>query len=264
MSDSAGSGRKRKIATITAVAAVALGVTACAGTPTGTGSSGQASLSAQHQRAAAVMPSAEAVVTPVTASMPPAMASRTPRQGATPGPGSRPAKSPESSTGYAPSSPAAGRAPSASSVPSTGAAASTGAVPSTAAAASTGAAPSAPATSGASNQTLSVSRGCAAQLTVQTLQQFSCPFTLSGGTPDILYAVDLYVNGNLSLEAGTTPEGLDFTDTDDDTVFTIDGAPEQWGTFAFTVTFYAGSTSASANFTLIVPEPPASQRLPGT
>jgi hypothetical protein len=254
MRDSAGSGRKQRIAAGTAVAAVALGMTACAGTPTGTGSSDQASLSAQHQQAAAVMPSAQAVVTPVTASMPPAMASRTPRHGATPGPGSRPAKSP----GYAPSSPAAAQAPSASSVPSTTAAASTSA------AASTGAAPSAPATSGASDQALSVSRGCAAQLTVQTLQQFSCPFTLSGGTPDILYAVDLYVNGNLSLEAGTTPEGLNFTDTDDDKVFTIGGAPEQWGTFAFTVTFYAGSTSASANFTLIVPEPPASQRLPGT
>jgi hypothetical protein len=71
--------------------------------------------------------------------------------------------------------------------------------------------------------------------------------------------VDLYVNGNLALEAGSTPEGLNFTDTDDDKVFTIEGAPEQWGTFAFTVTFYSGSTSASANFTLVVPEPPASQ-----
>jgi hypothetical protein len=242
MRDSAGSGLKQKIAAVTAVAAVALGMTACAGAPTGTGSSDQASLSAQRQRAAAVMPSAEAVVTPVTASMPPAMASRTPRHGAAPGPGSRPAKSSASSTGYAPSSPA----PSASS------------------AASTGAAPSALATSGAANQGLSVSRGCAAELTVQTLQQFSCPFTLSGGSPDILYAVDLYVNGNLALEAGSTPEGLDFTGSDDDKVFTIGGAPEQWGTFAFTVTFYAGSTSASANFTLIVPEPPASQQLPGT
>jgi hypothetical protein len=250
MSDSAGSGRKQKIASITAVtavAAVALGVTACART-----SNGQASLSAQHQRAAAVMSSAEAVVTPVTASMPPATASKEPRQSATPGPRSSPAKSPESSIGYAPSSPAAGQAPPDPSVPSTRAAASTGA------------APSESATSGASNQTLSVSRGCAAQLTVQTLQQFSCPFTLSGGTPDVLYAVDLYVNGSLALEAGSTPEGLDFTDTDDDKVFTIEGAPEQWGTFAFTVTFYSGSTSASANFTLIVPEPPASQRLPGT
>ena len=252
MRDSAGSGLKQKIAAVTAVAAVALGMTACAGAPTGTGSSDQASLSAQRQRAAAVMPSAEAVVSPVTASMPPAMASRTPRHGAAPGPGSRPAKSSASSTGYAPSSPA----PSASS------AASTEAVPSTAA--STGAAPSALATSGAANQGLSVSRGCAAELTVQTLQQFSCPFTLSGGSPDILYAVDLYVNGNLALEAGSTPEGLDFTGSDDDKVFTIGGAPEQWGTFAFTVTFYAGSTSASANFTLIVPEPPASQQLPGT
>lgn len=256
MSDSAGSGRKQKIATITtvtAVAGVALGATACGGT-----SNGQASLSAQHQRAAAVMSSAEAVVTPVAASMPPAMASRAARHSATSGPGSRPAKSPESSIGHMPSSPAAGQAPSDPSVPSTRAAASTGA------AASAGAAPSEPATSGASNQTMSVSRGCAAQLTVQTLQQFSCPFTLSGGSPDVLYAVDLYVNGSLALEAGSTPEGLDFTDTDDDKVFTIEGAPQQWGTFAFTVTFYSGNTSASANFTLIVPEPPASQRLPGT
>jgi hypothetical protein len=250
MSDGAGSGRKQKIATITevtAVAAVALGVTACAGTP-----SDQAGLSAQHQRAAAVMSSAEAVVTPVTALMPTAMASKAPRKSATPGPRSSPVKSPESSIGYAPSSPAAGQAPSAPSVPSTGAAASTWA------------APSESATSGASNQTLSVSRGCAAQLTVQTLQQFSCPFTMKGGTPDVLYAVDLFINGSLALEAGTLPAGLETTDTDDDTVFTIEGEPEQWGTFAFTVTFYSGSTSASANFTLIVPEPPASQRLPGT
>jgi hypothetical protein len=235
MSGSAGSGRKQKIATITAVtaaAAVALGVTACAGTP-----SDQAGLSARHQRAAAVMSSPEAVVTPVTASMPPTMASTAPRQSATPGLGN---------------SPAEGQAPPAPSVPSTGAAASRGA------------APSESATSGASNQTLSVSRGCAAQLTVQTLQQFSCPFTMSGGTPDVLYAVDLFINGSLALEAGTLPAGLETTDTDDDTVFTIEGQPEQWGTFAFRVTFYSGSTSASANFTLIVREPPASQRLPGT
>jgi len=87
---------------------------------------------------------------------------------------------------------------------------------------------------------------------------------MKGGTPDVLYAVDLFINGSLALEAGTLPAGLETTDTDDDTVFTIEGEPEQWGTFAFTVTFYSGSTSASANFTLIVPEPPASQRLPGT
>jgi hypothetical protein len=101
-------------------------------------------------------------------------------------------------------------------------------------------------------------------MTVQVLQQFSCPFTLSGGTPDILYPVDLFVNGQLALTAGSTPQGLVFTDTNNDTVFTIGGQPQQWGTFAFTVTFYSGRTSASANFTLIVPEPPASQRMPGT
>ena len=101
-------------------------------------------------------------------------------------------------------------------------------------------------------------------MTVQVLQQFSCPFTLSGGTPDLLYGVDLFVNGQLAGIVGSTPLGLVFTETNDDTVYTIGGEPQQWGTFAFTVTFYAGRTSASANFTLIVPEPPASQRMPGT
>jgi hypothetical protein len=101
-------------------------------------------------------------------------------------------------------------------------------------------------------------------MTVQVLQQFSCPFTLSGGTPDILYSVDLFINGQLADTDDSIPLGLVFTDTNDDTVYTIGGKPEQWGTFAFTVTFYAGRTSASANFTLTVPEPPASQRMPGT
>jgi hypothetical protein len=101
-------------------------------------------------------------------------------------------------------------------------------------------------------------------MTVQAEQQFSCSFTRSGGTPDILYAVDLFINGQLALTAGSTPPGLVFTETNDDTVYTMSGEPQQWGTFAFTVTFYSGRTSASANFTLIVPEPPASQRLPAT
>lgn len=87
---------------------------------------------------------------------------------------------------------------------------------------------------------------------------------MSGQTPDRLYSVDLFVNGELALTAGSTPPGLTFTDTDDDTVFTIEGKPEQRGTFAFTVEFTDNVNSASANFTLVVPEPPASQRLPET
>jgi hypothetical protein len=74
--------------------------------------------------------------------------------------------------------------------------------------------------------------------------------------------VNLFINGNLAAEVGTLPLGLETTDTDGDTVYTIEGKPEQWGGFAFTVEFYSGTTSASANFTLVVPQPPASSLMP--
>jgi len=262
--DAAGIGRKRRIATATGAAAVlaaALAATACAATPTG--NSTQASLNGSAQQIVAASPSggtpsADAPMTTATASMPPAMRSKAPSHSAAPNPGHR-AKSSGPATWPASSGPATSSAGSpAPSAPATWAAPSTP-PPS---APSTGAAPSQPAVSGSPNQALSVSRDCAAQMTVQVEQQFSCSFTRSGGDPDILYAVNLFVNGQLSLTAGSTPAGLVFTGTNDDQVFTIGGKPQQWGTFAFTVQDYAGTTSASANFTLIVPEPPASQRLP--
>lgn len=255
-----------------AVVVVALGVTACGVAPSG---STQASLSGQGRQDAAGLPSAMASMTPTTASMRSAMAAQSSQRSAAASPGTSRPKSSGPSALSAPSSQAASRvkspipyAPSTGAAPSVGSTPSvpsTGAAPSTEAAPSTGAASSAssaPATSGSSNQALSVSRGCAAQLTVPTLQQFSCPFTMSGGTPDVSYAVDLFINGSLALEAGTLPAGLETTDTANDTVYTIEGKPEQWGTFAFTVTFYSGQTSASANFTLIVPQPPASSMMP--
>jgi hypothetical protein len=80
----------------------------------------------------------------------------------------------------------------------------------------------------------------------------SCSFTKAGGNPDYLYSVNLYVNGNLALEAGSTPEGLTFTDTNNDTVYTIGGKPETPGTYNLTVEFYAGTDTASASLTLVV------------
>jgi len=101
-------------------------------------------------------------------------------------------------------------------------------------------------------------------MTVSVEQEFSCSFTRSGGDTQYLFETDLYVNGQLSLTAGSTPAGLVFSGTNDDQVFTIGGKPQQWGTFTFTVKEWnvSPSDAASANFTLIVPEPPASQRLP--
>jgi hypothetical protein len=94
-------------------------------------------------------------------------------------------------------------------------------------------------------------------------QEFSCSFTKSGGNPDYLYAVNLYVNGDLALEAGSTPPGLTFSDTNNDTVFTISGKPERpGGTFDLRVEFYAGSDSASASVTLIVNQDPNLKTLP--
>lgn len=94
-------------------------------------------------------------------------------------------------------------------------------------------------------------------------QEFSsCSSTKSGGNPDYLYAVNLYVNGDLALEAGSTPPGLTFTDANNDTVFTIGGKPEQPGTYTLRVEFYAGSDSASASFTLVVNQDPNLKRLP--
>jgi hypothetical protein len=242
--------RRRGVATVAAgatVVAVALGAAACAGTPAV--SSDQASLSAQQ--AAAAMPSV--VMTPTTAST-------TLAQSAAAGPGAGHAKSPGPST--APSGPAASQTSPAHSASPTWAAS---AAPSTAPAAgsATGATEPAPATSGSSTGTLSLSLGCAAQTTIQVLSSFSCPITVSGGTPG--YGWTLFVNGQDAALDGTLPLGLETTDTD--TTFTIEGKPGQWGTFTFAVTVTDNTATwpphtASTSFTLIVPEPPPQDRMP--
>jgi hypothetical protein len=89
-----------------------------------------------------------------------------------------------------------------------------------------------------------------------------CSFTKSGGNPDYLYSVNLYVNGNLSLVAGSAPDGLTFTHTSNDSVFTIAGKPTTQGTYDLTVEFYAGTDKASASVTLVVNQDPSLQRLP--
>jgi hypothetical protein len=89
-----------------------------------------------------------------------------------------------------------------------------------------------------------------------------CAFTKSGGNPDYLYSVNLYVNGDLSLEAGSAPDGLDFTDTNNDSVFTIAGKPSMPGTYDLRVEFYAGTDTASASVTLVVNQDPNLKRLP--
>jgi hypothetical protein len=267
-SDDAGGGRKRRIATVTGAAAVfaaALGATACAAQPAGNSSPVSLNGSAQPAGAASASgrtPSADAPMTTATATMPAAMkpkshgASRSATLSPGPhakssGPATRPA-----SSGPA-TSPAGSPAPSASA---TWAAPSTPSAPS---APPTGSAPSAPAASGSSNQALSVSRSCAAQITVLEEQEISpCSFTKSGGNPEYLYSVNLYVNGDLSLTAGSSPAGLTFTDTNNDTVFTIGGKPETPGTYNLRVEFYAGTDKASASFTLVVDQDPNLKRLP--
>jgi hypothetical protein len=269
-SDDAGGGRKRRIATVagaTAVLAAALGATACAAQPTG--NSTQASLNGSAQPAGAASPSeatpsADAPMTTATASMKHAKTpKRSTASSAAPHSGHH-AKSPEPTTWPASSAPATSPAGApASSAPATWAAPSTPSTPSASSAPSTGSTPSQPATSGSSNQALSVSRSCAAQITVLEEQAFSpCSFTKSGGNPDYLYAVNVYVNGDLALEAGSTPPGLTFNETNNDTVFTIGGKPEQPGTYTLRVEFYAGSDSASASFTLVVNQDPNLKRLP--
>jgi hypothetical protein len=263
-SDGTGGGRKRAIAIIAgsaAVAAAVLGATACAAPSTG--NSGQASLSGASRQAAAVTsaglaPSAGASA--ATASVPAAMKPETAPKAASTGPTPSAAsprhhpKPPVPVTSPASFSPATSPAGSpATSAPAAGAASS---------APSTGPAPSEPAVSGSPGHGLSVSRSCAAQVTVLEEQEFSCSFTRTGGDPDILYAVNVYVNGNLALEAGSTPAGLTFTGTNDDQVFTIGGEPEQPGTYTLMVEDYSGSTSASASFTLVVNQDPNLKRLP--
>jgi len=88
------------------------------------------------------------------------------------------------------------------------------------------------------------------------MQQFSCPITVSGGTPG--YTWSLFLNGNIVGGASTLPPGLQTTSTD--TTYTIAGTPEQRGTYRFTVTVQdtAQATppqTASFSFTLTVSIP---------
>jgi hypothetical protein len=257
-----------------AVALVALGATATAVTLTG--NSRQASLSGAPRQDVAVAPSMVVSGTPAAvtsapgapkarALTPPGPARPGAPSGLAPGPakspgpsaaGARPASS-APATGTAASASAGGAAPSA---PATRSASPTRPAPS---ASATGSAPSGPAAGGASGQGLSVSAGCASQTTVQVLTSYSCPVTASGGTPG--YSWTLFINGQLADTGGSLPLGLETTS--DGATYTLEGKPGQWGTFTFTVTVQDSEVhyppvTASTTFTLTVPEPPASERLP--
>lgn len=266
-SNSGAGGRKRAIASVAggaALAAVVLGAAACAAPPAG--DSRPVSLNGGSAAAppSVLVPGTPAAVTSVPGA--PKARAMTPAKPSQPGAESHlasgAAKSPGSSAPAVAASSAAGPAPSAGSS-STGSH-TTGSAPPAApsSAAPTRSAPSQSASAG-SGGALSVSRGCAAQITVLEDQEMPpCSFTKSGGNPDYLYSVNLYVNGNLSLVAGSAPDGLTFTDTNNDTVFTIAGKPSTPGTYNLTVEFYAGTDTASASVTLVVSQDPNLQRLP--
>jgi hypothetical protein len=248
----------RRLATLAGGAALiilALGATACASTSTG-------STNLSGQQAAAGLPSADPLMTPVTASMPPTATSTPPHGGAssaagTPGatsPGAG-ASSPGSSTGPASSDPAP--AQPAQGQPAQGQQASnpaTQAVPSAPAAGPTS---SQPESAGSSNGTLSVSSSCT-QITVEVLESFSCPVTASGGTPG--YGWTLFINGQLIAENGTMPPGFETAvsyENGQDVTETLGGKPELTGTY--NVTFTAQDMTpvspphtASASFTIVV------------
>ena len=272
----AGTGGKRRIAAGPGAAAVfsaVLAATACAATPTG--NSTQAGLTGSAQQVAAVgqsgdTPPSDAPMTVATASMPPAMKkSNTSSPSAAPSQGHH-AKSSGPATGPASSGPETSPAESpAPSVPTTWSAPS---APSTGSATSdppTGSAPSEPAAGGSSNQTLAVSRSCAAQTTVQWNGSFSCTLAASGGTPPYDYW-DVAVNGTDVIAGGALPEGLTTSNSGSPfQTFTFSGKQIQWGTWTITVTVDDSEPgipqhSASTTFTLDVLEAPASDRLPGT
>ena len=267
-SNDARGGRRRAIASAaagTALAAVALGAAACAAPPTG--SSRPVSLSGTSGQAA---PSVLVPGTPAAVTSPPGAPkarAMTPARPSGPGAASRQALGAAKSPGSSPpaaatssSASAAGAAPSAGS-PATGSAPP--AAPSSAASTRSAPTQSAPSQSAGSGGALSVSRSCAAQVTVLEEQEIApCSFTKSGGNPDYLYSVNVYVNGDLALEAGSTPAGLTFTDTNNDTVFTIAGKPETPGTYNLRIEFSAGTGTASASFTLVVNQDPNLKRLP--
>ncbi len=258
--------RGRRLATLAGGAALivmALGATACAGTSTG-------STSLSGQQAAADLPSADPLMTPVTVSMPPATTSA-PRHGGTssaagtpgatsPGAG---ASSPGSSTGQAsnpatqavPSAPAAGPTPS--QPESAGSSSGTGGNSSGGSSSGSSGGSSSGSSGGSSDGTLSVSSSCT-QITVEVLESFSCPVTASGGTPG--YGWTLFINGQLIAANGTMPPGFETAVSyanGQDVTETLEGKPELTGTYNVTLTAQDMTPvnpphTASASFTIVV------------
>jgi len=255
----------RRLATLAGGAALivmALGATACGSTPAG-------STNLSGQQAAAALPSADLLMTPVTVSMPPATTSAPQHSGATsaagtPGATSLGAGAPShgSSTGPASSGPAPAQSaqgqraskPVAQAVPSATAA---GPTPSQAASADSSSDAAGNSSGGSSDGTLSVGSSCT-QITVKVLESFSCPVTASGGTPG--YGWTLFINGQLIAENGTMPPGFETAvsyENGQDTTETLEGKPELTGTY--NVTFTAQDMTpvspphtASASFTVVV------------
>jgi len=110
---------------------------------------------------------------------------------------------------------------------------------------------------GSSDGTLSASSGCT-QVTVEVLESFSCPVTVSGGTPG--YGWTSFVNGQLIAENGTMPPGFETAvgyENGQDVTEALEGKPELTGTC--NVTFTAQDMTpvspphtASAGFTVVV------------
>lgn len=245
-----------------ALIVMALGAAACASTSTG-------STNLSGQQAAAGLPSADPLMTPVTVSMPPATTSAPQRGGAssaagTPG-ATRPradAPSPGSSTGPASSDPAPAQSargqqasnPAGQAVPSALAAGPTTSQPESASSSSGNEGNS---SGGSSDGTLSVSSSCT-QITVKVLESFSCPVTASGGTPG--YGWTLFINGQLIAENGTMPPGFETAvsyENGQDSTETLEGKPELTGTYNVTLTAQDMTPvnpphTASASFTIVV------------
>lgn len=102
-----------------------------------------------------------------------------------------------------------------------------------------------------------MSSGCT-QITVEVLQSFSCPVTVSGGTPG--YGWTLFINGQLIAANGTMPPGFDTTgayENGQDVTEILEGKPQLTGTYnvTFTARDMAAANpphTASASFTVVV------------
>jgi hypothetical protein len=116
---------------------------------------------------------------------------------------------------------------------------------------------------------LTLTSGCTGQLTLQLGQAFSCPFTVSGGTPSDGYYWGLTLNGQDAGLSGVLPPSITTPVSYSggaDTMETIEGEAEPSGTSTYTLTVTndtpgAGDSrpSVSASFTLVVAESSASQ-----